>query len=447
MKRKRTFGLILLIVALLLSACGPQSDTPADPGDTGDGGGAEEQIELVYWSVWNEPEPQAQVIQQWIDAFEEENPNVTFEVVWNGRENQTKIRTALGGGTGTQIDLMDLDADFLRGGLLAEGYGYSLEGLLDRQALDEDMSVQEVFVPGVLDMHKLNDEVYLWPYVYNTIMFWYNQRAFEEAGTQAPETWSDLMEAGDALNGAGYTPIAFEGDHPDFGIHYYGYLIARLKGTGFLLQAIEDETGEMWRDPAFLEAAQMERQLWEEELIPPEAKGYIWPQAQQTLAAGDSAAELTGSWTPTELRDSTIEDFEWGGFRFPAVEGGEGSRNDLTAWLMSFMIMKDTEHPEILEDFLLFIMTEENQQLMADEALVGVPRSGVAWPEILYDGQVAAEEAETLFMNGDGCAAYYPEYYENVLTRHHQEMFVGDATPEEFIENMVSGTQSYWESH
>src|SRR5690554_6124407 len=81
----------------------------------------DEEITLVYWSMWNETEGQALVIQEWIDSFEAANPNVNIEAVWNGRQNQTLVRTALSGGT--QIDFVDQDADQIAGGLMLDGAG------------------------------------------------------------------------------------------------------------------------------------------------------------------------------------------------------------------------------------------------------------------------------------------------------------------------------------
>ena len=42
---------------------------------------AQEPITLVYWSMWNETEGQARVIQSAIEKFEAENPHITIEAV------------------------------------------------------------------------------------------------------------------------------------------------------------------------------------------------------------------------------------------------------------------------------------------------------------------------------------------------------------------------------
>ena len=66
-------------------------------------------VELTFWSMWNEPEPQAAALKTIMDAYTKANPDTTFKVVWNGRGNQTKLRAALQ--AGTPVDFMDQDAD------------------------------------------------------------------------------------------------------------------------------------------------------------------------------------------------------------------------------------------------------------------------------------------------------------------------------------------------
>ena len=95
----------------------------------------EEQIVLEYWSMWNEPEPQALwPFRSGLMPLRKQNPNITINATWNGRENQTKLRSALA--AGTVVDFMDQDADQVAGGLMAEGLGYPLDDFLQQTALD-----------------------------------------------------------------------------------------------------------------------------------------------------------------------------------------------------------------------------------------------------------------------------------------------------------------------
>jgi ABC-type glycerol-3-phosphate transport system substrate-binding protein len=399
--------------------------------------------ELVYWSMWNETEPQAQVIQGWIDEFEQTYPDISIEAVWNGRQNQTLVRTALE--SGTKIDFVDQDSDPLAGGLMLEGQAYPLDDYLGYAALDEEGPVKDVFTPGVLDLFAAQDgTIYQWPYVYNTVQFWYNKGLFEEVGVEPPATWDEFLAVNDALLEAGYAPLAAESDIAFYQIDFLTYYVERVKGPGFLRAAVEDPTGEMWNDPVFLEAAQATRELWDRGHIPEETVGYLWPAGQQTLGFGEAGAELVGSWLPIELSDIVEEGFEWGAFNFPAVEGGVGSNNDLQVALLAFMILKDTEHPRESFEFLRFLATKEHMQQMADEALVGVTRKDVTWADAIADGAEAAANAENVMGLSDGTVALYPEFVNNVLYVNWRDLFLGELTPEEYVAKMAADAAEHW---
>jgi raffinose/stachyose/melibiose transport system substrate-binding protein len=353
------------------------------------------------------------------------------------------VRTALAGGT--QIDLVDQDSDQIAGGLMLEGAGVPLNDYLETPALDADGPLKDVFLPGTLDLFALDGEIYLLPYIYNTVQFWYDKRVFEEVGIAVPTTWEEFLAVNDALRDAGYAPIAAEGNEPFYSTFYLANMVERFKGPGFLLETAEDCTGEMWNDPVYLETSNMLRELWDRGDFPAETVGYVWPQGQNTLAFGDAGMSLVGSWLPIELSNMTDPDWIWGGFSFPSVEGGEGAQSDVQALLLSFMILKNSEHPDEAFEFLRFIMTEENQKLMADGALVGVTRIGVTWAEAIADAQAAAQNATAIYPDVDGVYANYAEYLNVILGVNYSDLWQGNITPEEFVERMATQSAEYWD--
>ncbi len=447
MKATKYFLYITILIAMILSACGGATPTTApQPAATQPPAASSEKVELVFWSMWNEPEPQAVAIQKWIDGFQKEHPNITIKAVWNGRENQTKLRTALG--SGTKVDFMDQDADQVAGGMMSEGLGYALDDWLSQPALDENVPIKDVFQPGELEQNKAPDgHIYLWPYVNNPVMFWYNKDIFTNAGVQPPTTWDEFLAACQKIKDSGKTAIVMESDIGDFHGFWFNYLVERQKGKGFLFKTIEDKTGEMWKDPAYANAIKMIQDLWTKGYFPEAAKGYIWPAGQQSVATGEAAMELVGGWLPTELRTATAPDFKWGGFRFPAISGGTGNVDDLHPWLLSFMILKQSEHPKEVFEFFKYIMTKENQTIMAQEALVGVTRKGVDWPASLADGATASASAKTALLHIDGGTAYHPEFTKNVLYVNLTPAFMGNMTPEDFSSKMAADAKTYWTTH
>jgi raffinose/stachyose/melibiose transport system substrate-binding protein len=449
MSKKLNLAVMIVVVfAMLLSACqaaataAPAAEATTAPAAATPAAASGEKVELVYWSMWNEGENQAKAIAETISAFEAKNPNIHITVTWNGRENQTLLRNALA--SGTKVDLMDQDADQVAGGMVAAGQGYALNDLLESKALDEDVPFKDVFTSGTLHMFDVDGKTYLVPYIYNTAQIFYSKAAFEKAGVTDVKTWDDLLTACGKLSKAGYAPMAIEGPEPGYNAFVFTYIMERLKGPGFLTKAANDKTGETWKDPAVLQAAKMSRELWEKGCVPEKSAGYKWPEAQNMLASGETAMELVGAWLPTELLSATGPDFQWGALAFPEISGGAGKNTDLEGLLLSYMILKDSAHPTQAFEFLKFMLTKEQQQKMVTAGAVGVVRKGVEWPANLKEAQTAAESATAVFGEGDGLQGSNAELWVKVIRDPFSNMFIGQATPEEFVAKLSTDTVAYW---
>ena len=94
MKRK-VFGLIVAAVAVLaLGGCAKKAASTTAP--------------LVYWSMWNEVEPQGQVIARAAEAFTKET-GIKVAIHFNGRDIRKTLQPALD--AGEAIDLFDEDIE------------------------------------------------------------------------------------------------------------------------------------------------------------------------------------------------------------------------------------------------------------------------------------------------------------------------------------------------
>ncbi|MCC7206622.1 MAG: carbohydrate ABC transporter substrate-binding protein [Anaerolineae bacterium] len=407
---------------------------------------AQDQVELVYWSMWTADELQAKAITESIAEYEAANPNIKINVVWNGRQNQTMLRQAIN--AGTPVDFMDQDADQVAGGMVAAGLGLELNEWLDTTTdMDGSTPIKDIFAPGTLHMFDRDGKTYLVPYIYNTALFFYNKDIYDQVGISEPTTWEGFLQNCEALSEAGYIPMTLEPDHRGFFGFWLAYMMSRLKGAGWMYEAAFDETGEMWNDPAVLQAAQMFQSFWDRGCLVEENKGWRYPQGHSSIIAEETAGILTGSWLPGSLIGSVRDDFRWGSFNIPAVEGGEGDASELMALVLSYMVLKDSQHPAESLDFIRFMVSEAQQRKMVEVAGVGVTRLGIDWPEPLRGAQAAAENASALFAEGDGVAAANAEYWVSVLRDPFAEMALGQTTPEEWQQKMVEGTKEFWQNN
>jgi len=400
--------------------------------------------EITYWSLWNDQEPSAKEVTALAKKYMDAHPDTKINITFNGRQNQVKVRTALAGGT--SIDLVDGELDNLAGGLVAAGQVVPFDDLLASPGPDGQAKFSDLFLPAALDVAKHDGVVYQIPYDYNPYAFYYNKQMWADAGVTAPPaTWDDLLADLEKIKAAGHNGLAVESDAGVYNIKYLTYMLERTLGPDFLMKAVEDKTGETWKDPAVLAAMQKMRVLWDKGYVPPESKGYQWPAAQQTIGLGDTSAELVGSWLPIELADTAGPDFQWGTFPFPTVDG-KGDPKHVEVLQIAFVVLKSSKNQAEAEDFIKFMLSNASQQEYSANALRPAVNKSVDWPKQLADAHAIATGATLVLSEDDGVKAKYPDYVANILEPTNQKAFLGDLTPEQFVDQMVSLTKNYWAS-
>ena len=213
MKKKMLSAfLCVAMIAATLMGCGSSGDTPAPAEDGGateapaeDAGGETEAAEpsgdaLVYWSMWDAAEPQAQAIKQSIDAFTAET-GIAVDVQFKGR---TGIREGLQPAldAGTNIDLFDEDID--RVNTTWGSYLLDLEELA--AANDYEATANAGLIAACREVG--GGTLKSIPYQPNVFAYFYNADIFEEAGvTSVPTTWDEFLDTCQKIKDAGYTPI------------------------------------------------------------------------------------------------------------------------------------------------------------------------------------------------------------------------------------------------
>jgi raffinose/stachyose/melibiose transport system substrate-binding protein len=156
---------------------------------------------------------------------------------------------------------------------------------------------------------------------------------------------------------------------------------------------------------------------------------------------------LMGSWAvPMTASDDpeTRENLNF--FKFPEVEGGAGSRDDLigTPGENFFSITKESENKEVAVEFLRYMTDEKARKDFQDLGYVPPFNDTAEKLEEPMQKKIfqAVEEASHMQL-------WYDQYLPSEIAEVHlntlQGVFGGDLTPEEKTERMAEAISNYYD--
>ncbi len=370
-------------MAVSLAACGGGSEQTTDAG----GGATEATTQssqdsaaapaeggagLVYWSMWEATEPQGQAIQAAVDKFTEDT-GVSVDLQFKGR---TGIREGLQPAldAGTNIDLFDEDID--RVNSTWGQYLMDLEELA--KAADYEATANAGLIAACREVG--GGTLKSIPYQPNVFAFFYNQAIFDEAGiTAVPTTWEELDAVCAKIKDAGYTPITCDDAYITC---MFGYHMSRLVGEPKTEEIVK---GGLWDDPSVTATAQAYADFASKGYFSETIASNVWPAGQnQELAMGTAAMYLNGSWLPNEVKDMAGDDFVWGCFSYPAVEGGTDGVDAANYGAQVLAINKDSKNAENAFKLICYITQGEFDKMLS-EMSVGIPAdsNNSEWPELI----------------------------------------------------------------
>ena len=407
MKKKMLSAfLCVAMIAATLMGCGSSGDTPAPAEDGGateapaeDAGGETEAAEpsgdaLVYWSMWDAAEPQAQAIKQSIDAFTAET-GIAVDVQFKGR---TGIREGLQPAldAGTNIDLFDEDIDRVK--TPWGSYLLDLEELA--AANDYEATANAGLIAACREVG--GGTLKSIPYQPNVFAYFYNADIFEEAGvTSVPTTWDEFLDTCQKIKDAGYTPITNDNAYIS---SLFGYHMSRLVGEPATEEIVKNGD---WDNEAVLKTAQAYEELASKGYFSETIESNQWPAGQNTeLAMGTAAMYLNGSWLPNEVKDIAGEDFNWGCFSYPAVEGGVDGTDASNYGAQVFAINAKSEKAEQAFQLITYLTKGEADALLS-EMSVGIPAdsSNSEWPALLTNVKPVMDSMNTRYPWAAGAEA------------------------------------------
>lgn len=453
-KSKRIASLLLagLILISILGGCsaGKSSQKNEEPSSeiaasskpvSGDFTG----VTIEYACCFNEAEPHGQWVIAQAKAWEEKTGG-TVKLNMIGRDVLTQIKSRVLAGDAPDIvdqDLSELQAAFLTDEVMLQ----PIDDVLDTTIEGDSGSLRDQINDGY-KMYTMGETNYFVPYITITSGFFYNKNLFVKHNIDVPNTWEEFIDVCDVLKNAGVAPLALDGNISFYNAYYYTFACQRVLGTGAFMKAATDESGSTWDDPGYLEAAKMVESLSKRgrNFFQQGYEGSAYPAAQGEWAQGEYGMVFCGTWIPSETNAQTDEDFAYGYFPFPSVDGGRGKATELEMQTMGFCIPKDAKNVEAAKDFILFCSTKENADKFVETSANISARQDARAPQFLDDVIPYVDGASEFFQNYDGVMGKAPEWWANVFYPADDALVFGSMSAEDFVKQIKEETIKFYEN-
>lgn len=412
MRIRKPLFLVLIFTLVLLSAQGLLAQDP---------------IVVTWWNIQTVEEQQA--VWEKVEAdFEAMHPNVDVQrTVLENEAFKGQLVTVMQAG-----DPPDLFQSWGGGPLWAfadAGLVRDISSFLDAE---DGAWRSSIASEGALGLWGRGEEQYGVPFNFGPVGIWYNKALMEQAGLDPEKpftTWGEFVTAIEALQAAGITPITVGESEKWPGMFWFAYLALRI-GGGDAYASILEGSGAFTDEP-FVSAYQNILDLvnmgaFQESFL---AMGYN--DASATLARGEAAMQLMGTWDPPVGLDSCDceglgDNLGW--TTFPVIEGGAGNPTDIFGGGDGFAVGKNAEDEAV--ELLKYITSFEVQSMtsawtiptvVGAEELVAENPYGAIWLNAMAEAPVMVSFLDQFYVPALGEAVN-----DTVET-----VFAGAATPEE----------------
>ncbi|NLC29015.1 MAG: sugar ABC transporter substrate-binding protein [Chloroflexi bacterium] len=364
MKKKFSLLSLLIIVSMILAACGTTTTPePAKPPVVEQPGVEEPVVEepvveqpvdqgacplavedgaVITFSGWGD-ESEQKVYRDSIERFKSVCPNVTVNYIPVPADFQTKMKAQMAGGSAP--DLLYIDDQLMTAFAPTEQI-MSLDELMAEAGVSTDD-----FVDSLMPIYQMDGKTYALPKDWGSLGLVYLPEAFADAGIEEPTsdwTWDDVREAANI--------IADKGNYGGFcmGADWARFLPFALSYGGTF--ATPDYQTAMLDSPEVIAAATFVADMFEEgSLVRPADLSTGWCGEAIGLKAVGMTTE--GGWMVNAM-NTTYPDVEWKAVEIPA---GPVTKADVI-FVNGIGVNAATKFPRAAAAFLFYVTGYDNQE-------------------------------------------------------------------------------------
>ncbi|MBS4177350.1 ABC transporter substrate-binding protein [Lederbergia citrea] len=406
-KLGKTLFAFSLLVVLLLAACSKDASNESSEGAKGSNEkGKDKQITLRV-GTWEGGDGLA-MQQKIADDYMDKNPNVKIEIESVPDQYGTKILTQIAANDAP--DIFQIGDGDVR--LFMEKGG--LENLTPFAEGSNGINYDDYY-ENVLEVGKIDDNLYTMPKDYSTLAVFYNKKLFDEAGAPYPEkgwTWEEFNDVAKKLT-------KVEGKNVvQWGVSLPGanqrFLIPLLYGYGGSLISDDGEKYEGYMNSeGSKKALQLYHDMYFKDKITPSNADSEAFKGVNLFETGKVAMDIMGRWPLTGYLSNPNLDF--GIVDLP--EGPSGEVNSI--FYAGYGLYTKSENKDAAWDYLKFLTGAPGSSVFADHAFSAVK-------------SVAEEKGQTTdplqkpFVDGVANVQMFPErlspYYQATGSKEYSDM-------------------------
>lgn len=409
--KKIVTGLVVFLATLAVLSAAGAPEAAAAKG---------EKITLTVWHIGVDA-TRHETITSAIARYEALNPNV--KVVEQAIENdpyKTKLKTAMGGGNPPDL-------------FITWGGGWLEEFIKAGKVLDiteKVKGVADLYLEPGISIGINGDKFYGLPITCGPSSVYYNRAMYEKYGLKEPKTLAEFEKNCDVLKANGIIPIALGNASKWPGAITFIYLSMRYGGSDVFIKAY-NRSGATFEDESFIKAGEKIQEWVRKGYYPQGMNGinYDTGGSRMLFYSGKAAHIIQTNGLLGSCRSEAPDFFQnnLGLFKFPVIEGANGSSDEIVGGGNAIHIYAGTKHPNEAFDLLVTLSDLKYGQDMIDKSSMISGVKGIKISEPLIQKQYDVLMSAKFMQN------FYDQYLPPALAEVHkdttQALFGLTATP------------------
>ncbi len=412
------------------------TETTETAASSSDFSGEDPQLEKEFHilSIWAEDNDNGVLINSICKAYQEVNPNFTYEYeLVSSDDLRQKVATLV-----ASNDLPDMFVyesgkpivDLIEAGQVA-----------DIGAMLEEIGSTDYVTPSATSLLQTlsgTDTIYDLPLGLNVEGFWYNKALFEQAGIEkAPETWDEFEEDLQKLSDAGIQPLSCGAADKWGATRLINAYTVRSLGADAMKNAAEGTTS--YTDEGYVAAA-AKIQEWANNGYFGEGVNTVdMNTAGSMLMTGKAAIFYNGSWFASNLNDTTANaagEDGIGYFNIPVVDASVSPADSYSMNCGNILCLSQAKTDEATKWFIKYFVEHIGDVAMETQGSIkGYTYSAQAsdmsgYTQLVLDEIGKAQSAFTWYEATMGSEV------SDAAQNNVQMLFSGEMTPEDYMQSI-----------